>query len=324
MTSLEKKLSLLRRAFGDPTVSRDGKEALFFCPQCKKSGKKKKKLSIRVEDGVYHCWVCELKGKNLSYLFGQYCPNLQESLRDIGYSTGNNGRLETESVSDVKPEVLVPTGFVLLGANTSTMDPDVKDCVKYCYSRGLTLADLWYFKLGTCASGRLRRRVIFPSFDADGKINYYTARAIDPVDKMKYVNSRVPKSDVIFNEINIDWTRSLTLVEGPFDLTKSPDNSTCLLGSSISKDSALFKQVVRHETPVILALDYDARKKSHTIAKLLTAYGVDVKTVEVPSDRDLGDMTKTECESLVKSAASWSSSDRLKHLISNIRSGSII
>lgn len=324
MTSLEKKLSLLRRAFGEPTVSRDGKEALFFCPQCKKSGKKKKKLSIRIEDGVYHCWVCELKGKSLIHLFGQYCPSLQESLRDTSYFRGNVGRSEPESVSDVKPEVLVPPGFVLLGASTSHVDPDIKDCIKYCYSRGLTLADLWYFKLGACTAGKLRRRVIFPSFDAEGKLNYFTARSIDPVDRMKYINSRVPKVDVIFNEINIDWSRTLTLVEGPFDMTKSPDNSTCLLGSSMSKDSALFKMIVRHSTPVVLALDYDARKKSHTIAKLLTAYGIDVKTVEVPSDRDLGDMTKLECESLVKCAAPWSSSDRLKHLISNIRSGSII
>jgi hypothetical protein len=324
VTSPEKKLSLLRRAFGDPTLSNKGKEALFFCPQCKKSGKRKKKLSIRIEDGVYHCWVCELKGKSLFYLFGQYCPALQDSLKDFGYTSGATVRPSTVDQSETKPEAQVPEGFVLLGANTATQDPDIKDTIKYCFSRGLSLSDLWYFKLGTCAAGRLRRRVIFPSFDQEGKLNYYTARAIDPVDKMKYVNSKVPKSDVIFNEINIDWTRMLTLVEGPFDLTKSPDNSTCLLGSSISKDSALFRQIVRHETPVILALDYDARKKSHTIAKLLTAYGVDVKTVDVPSNRDLGDMTKMECESLIKSAASWSSSDRLKHLISNIRSGSII
>lgn len=324
MSSLEKKLSLLRRALGEASLSRDQSEALFFCPQCKKSGKKKQKLSIRLEDGVYHCWVCELKGKSLGRLFSQYAPGLLESLKDSGFSTGSTGNLSQESVTDSNVVITAPPGFTLLGASTELLDPDIKDCIKYCYSRGLTLSDLWYYKLGTCKSGKFRRRIIFPSFDAEGSLNYYTARAIDSSATMRYINSRVPKSEVVFNEINIDWKLPLTVVEGPFDLTKTTGNATCLLGSSLSRGSALFKRVARHGTPITLALDYDALKKSHSIAKLLTQYGVEVKTVSVPSDRDVGDMTKKECMSLMRTAAQWSSDDRLRHLISSIRSGSII
>lgn len=324
MTTTEKKIALLRRAFGEPTLSRDSKEALLFCPQCKKGGKKKKKLSVRLDDGIYHCWICELKGKHLGYLFKTYAPGLQDQLRDAGFSVGSSNRSEAESQPEEVERVSVPNGFVLLASNVDSTDPDVKDCVRYCYSRGLALSDLWYFKLGTCRTGKFRRRVIFPSFDAEGELNYFTARAIDQVAVMKYLNSKVSKSEIIFNEINIDWKAELVLVEGPFDLTKTTGNAVCLLGSSLSKESALFKQIVRHSTPVVLALDPDARKKSHAIAKLLTQYGIDVRTVEVPADIDIGDMSKKQYDQLMKTASPWQSSDRLLHLISNIKSGSII
>lgn len=324
MTTVVKKIALLKRAFGEPTVSRDQREAQFYCPQCKKSGKKKKKLSIRLEDGVYHCWVCELKGKNLGYLFKSYAPQLQNELRDVGFNQGSFGRQEAESPPEEDSSVTIPAGFILLASNVNSTDPDVKDCVRYCYSRGLTLSDLWYFKLGTCKTGKFRRRVIFPSFDADGELNYFTARAIDPVASMKYINSKVSKSDVIFNEINIDWKSELVLVEGPFDLTKTTGNAVCLLGSSLTKECELFRQIVKHGTPVVLALDPDARKKSHSIARLLSQYGVDIRTVDVPVGMDIGDMSKKQYDELMTKAVPWQSSDRLLHLISNIKSGSII
>ena len=324
MTTAAKKIALLKRAFGEPTLSRDQREAQLYCPQCKKNGKKKKKLSVRLEDGVYHCWVCELKGKNLGYLFKTYAPGLQDELRDAGFSTGSSGRQEAESAPEEVQSVSIPAGFILLASNADSSDPDVKDCIRYCYSRGLTLSDLWYFKLGTCKTGKFRRRVIFPSFDVEGELNYFTARAIDHVTVMKYLNSKVSKSDIIFNEINVDWKSELVLVEGPFDLTKTTGNAVCLLGSSLSKECALFKQIVKHQTPVILALDPDARKKSHTIAKLLTQYGIDVRTVNVPIGTDIGDMSKKQYDQLMTTAAPWQSSDRLLHLISNIKSGSII
>ena len=321
---ITKKVALLRRAFGEPQVSRDGKEALLICPSCKKSGKTKRKLSVRLEDGTYHCWVCEIRGRNLFYLFREYAPAYQEALRDSGFDTGGIGHREPRDVPEEPVALSVPPGFVLLADSLGSTDPDVKDCIRYCRSRGLSQGDLWYFKLGTYLSGRFRRRVMMPSFDSDGALNYFTARAIDGDAGIKYLNSKVPRLNVIFNELNIDWAEPLTLVEGPFDLVKTTDNATCLLGSNLPKTSALFRQIVRHGTRVTLALDPDARRKSHTVAKLLSSYGIEVFTVDVPPDRDVGDMTKREYEALIATATPWQASDRLLHLISNIRSGSII
>jgi hypothetical protein len=160
--------------------------------------------------------------------------------------------------------------------------------------------------------------------DDDGYLNYYSGRSIDASNGMKYINASVPKVDVVFNDINIDWSRELALVEGPFDLVKCNVNSTCLLGSHLSMDSQLFRKIVVNQTPIVIALDPDAKKKSHDIAKMLTSYGVLVKIASIPENRDVGDMTHKEFANARASSQRWFVEDRLYNLISSIRSGTVI
>jgi DNA primase len=317
----EKKCSLLNRAFGAGEVSSARKDSAHLCPKCLEGGKKKRKLSVRLEDGLFHCWVCGLKGQNIAYLFKKWAPDFLPAAERLW---GKRYRPSAEQDKVEEPPLSLPRGFKLLGANRYNIDPDISATYQYCLSRGLTHRDIWYFKLGTCTSGRFRRRVIFPSFTAEGDLNYFTARAIDDSTKMKYINAKVPKKQVIFNELNIDWNEELFLVEGPFDLTKSPYNSACLLGSHLPKDGELFKQIAIKGTPVVLALDPDARGKMHKIARDLSSYGVDVRVAEVPTSMDVGDMTRKQARALADAATPWTPDDRLLHMISNIRSGSII
>lgn len=323
MSDNSKKISLIRRAFGAIDLSRDESDIVIHCPSCK-SPNKKKKLSIRLSDGVFHCWVCGLKGQNIDYLFRKYAPGHLEEARSINFAKNENTHSDDLSDPDSLPELQIPQGFVLLASNMKTQDPDIKDTISYCIGRGLTHRDLWYLKLGTCRTGSFRRRVIFPSFDSEGTLNYFTARSIDRSTVMKYINAKVPKKKIIFNDINIDWSTELNLVEGPFDLTKAVGNSTCLLGSHLSHDSELFKKIIKNRTPILLALDPDARKKSHDIAKLLYSYGISVRDAEIPTGRDVGDMTQKEFSEIIKLAKPWQLNDRLLHIISNIKSGSII
>ena len=323
MSSTNAKVRLLSSAFGPGEHSRDGEDMAFKCPSCTKGGSSKRKLAINLEKGLYHCWVCGLSGKRIDYLFKKYASHLLPELKKIG-GWGRTPRKD-ETVS-IEPEfkLKIPEGFSLLGISTRAKDPDVKDTISYCLRRGLTMKDIWYFKLGTCTFGRFRRRVIFPSFDSSGDLNYYTARSIDNDTKMKYVNASVPKKTVLFNDINIDWSRPLTLVEGPFDLTKSTYNSSCLLGSHLPEDGVLFSKIVKNKTPVNLALDPDAIQKSHNIAKLLSSYDIDVKMVQVPKGKDVGDMTRKSFKTLIERSTPWRSDDRLRVLISKIKTGSII
>lgn len=163
-----------------------------------------------------------------------------------------------------------------------------------------------------------------PSFDEDGNLNYYVGRSIDDDTKMKYVNAKVPKKTVIFNGINIDWKSELTLVEGPMDLVKCNDNATCLLGSSLGESYALFENIVRNGTPVLLAMDPDAAGKAQEIAKRLAYYGIDVRVLDVAPFDDVGEMSRDDFVIAKKNAKRWSHNDRLFHMIKSLKSGSII
>ena len=105
---------------------------------------------------------------------------------------------------------------------------------------------------------------------------------------------------------------------------KCNDNSTCLLGSHFDESYALFRQIVKNQTPVLLALDPDARLKTHDIAKLLSTYGIEVRILGDHSFEDVGDMTKKDFSALKLSASKWKSSDRLYNLINGIRSGTLL
>ena len=182
---------------------------------------------------------------------------------------------------------------------------------------------MWYYKLGTCTSGRFRRRVIVPSFDFEGKLNYYVARAIDDDVVQRYANAKVPKIEIVFNEINIRWDKELTIVEGPFDLMKCNDNATCLLGSGLSSDSRLFNKIITHQTPVLLGLDKDMQDKTQKIAKKLYEFNVPVRVLSIGDKDDVGEMSKREFEQARKHARVWSNDDMIFHMIDSLSSSSI-
>jgi hypothetical protein len=324
MSTVSEKITFFNRIFGTCVIGTDGLNVAVCCPntKCGSYGSAaKKKLVIRIDSDHYHCWVCDIKGRNLIYLLRSYFPHFLIEYQEKFYSKKNKLILPDQ---DVVVPVVVPKDFRLLATSLGSKDPDIKDTIRYVRSRGLTNRDLWYFKFGTCATGRYRRRVIMPSFDEVGDINYFVARTIDQDDKkMKYINAKVSKKNVIFNEINIDWDRELTLVEGPFDLTKCDSNSTCLLGSHFSEDYSLFQKIIKSGTSILLAMDADMTSKAQEYAKKLSSYGVDVRILNLGPYSDVGEMTKIEFLTAKKQAKGWSSKDRLYHLIGSIKSGSL-
>ena len=231
---------------------------------------------------------------------------------------------KASTVLEKSSEVKLPDGFLLLADNTNSRDPDVRESIRYIIKRGLGYDDMWRFRFGTSASGRFRRRIIFPSFDYEGKLNYFVARSIDDTVSPKYINAHAKKNDIIFNEIYIDWSKNLILTEGPFDLVKCYHNSTCLLGSSLSNDSYLFRKIIANRTPVTIALDRDMKDKSLKIAKKLSEYCCDVNVAFLSSHCDVGEMTKSEFKSLMSGARKFNRMNMLLHKISKIDSGSLV
>ena len=316
---LKKRIKLIRTAFGDVLLDRDGVNVAIGCvnKKCSTYSKShKKKLCLRVDNEFYHCWTCGMKGKGLARFFRAHAPRYSAEAQSLFQVTVK----EKEAVQE---KIELPKGFTLLANVTDTSDPDLRACKKYVLSRGLSEKQMWFFKMGATSSGNFRRRVIIPSFDIEGYLNYFTARTIDELSR-KYVNPKTKRSEIIFNELNIDWQDELVIVEGPFDLVKSVQNSTCILGSTLTESHRLFQEIVKHNTPVVLALDPDAKQKTQKIASLLSSFDVNVRVADISPYDDIGDMPLGTVESFISEAKLWSRNDRLRTLISTIRSGSLI
>jgi len=312
------RIDVLTKALGTCALDRKGINAAFRCPICQHS--KKQKLVVKLDTGQYHCWVCDARGASISKLLRKSSPEAASRWDAI---TGSHQRRFLDEVVE-PPKVELPLGFRLLAEMQDARDPDTKGCIEYVRSRGLGVREMWYFRLGCVRRGRLSRRVIMPSFDSEGKLNYWTARSIDKDVIGKYINPPVPRGEFIFNELNIDWRQELTLVEGPFDLTKCDSNATAILGSNISRKSSLFQAIARNRTPVVLALDSDMPEKQHKWAAALAEFDVQVKILDLGGKKDVGEMTREEFLAAKASARNWDKFQGIINLSRIMRSGSIL
>jgi len=286
---MQKKFKIISAILGDSYRSND--EHLFACPYCKHH---KKKLSVNIDKNVYKCWICESTGKDIRRLvrrFGDF-NQLQE------WDTLTN-RVNITDFDDIfaeydEPEILpekldMPTGFSSLNNEPSL---SATPALNYLKRRGVTESDILYWKMGYCMEGRYAKRIIIPSFDINGDLNYFIARAFSS-DPRKYLNPPCSK-DVIFNELYLEWDTDLVITEGVFDAIVAGPNAVPILGSTLRPNSKLFIKIIQNDTPVFLALDPDAVKKEQRIIKMFLNYGVELYTIDTTGYDDIAEMGREE------------------------------
>jgi len=275
-----------------------GSELLFRCPACDHH---KRKLSVNLDKNAFKCWVCDYRGRNIRHLvrrFGSY-RQLQKWDEISGRTnlSGFDDLFVDPSVRDEREKLDLPVEFETL---TSPKVPaSGVYAYKYLMSRGLTHADIVRWKIGYCFSGEYRNRVVIPSFDDNGDVNYFIARSYNE-DSYKYKNPKASKN-VVFNELYVDWGADLILVEGAFDAIIA-GNGVPILGSTLRTDSRLIQKIVYNDTPVYMALDPDAANKERKIIKTLLKYDVELYKIDISGYDDVGSMTKSVFEERKKSA----------------------
>ena len=307
--------TLLDKTFGKGALAGDGINYFTCCPICKKTNKNNRKLIIRLDDLRYNCWVCDLKGRNITYLIKKYRPDLIEANDDNHFS------YKKVVVEEEEEKIRLPKDFIFLGKNTR--DPDINATKKYLRNRGLKKIDVHRWRMLATTSGSFRRKVIVPSFDEDGELNYYVARAIDKT-PYRYKNAKVSKKKIIFNEVDINWKEPVLLVEGVFDAINCPENTIPILGSNLSKDSRIFQQILKYQPDVTVALDPDLKMKAFKIARLLKSTGCSVNITFAPEGKDFGDMTKKDILGVLSKSEPYEDFSRITHKIKSIRSGTIL
>lgn len=284
-----KKLKILKNVLGDHY--RSGSELLFPCPKCQHH---KNKLSINIEKDKFKCWVCDYHGRSIRRMIRFYGSHVQLSewleLMDQVELTSFEEDLFAEEVPEVEEIISLPEGFVSLTSSKNLKTHS--DAGRFLKSRGLDYTDVIRWKIGVCTGGEFAGRVIIPSFNEEGKCNYFVARTYGNSFK-KYMNPSVSRN-IIFNELYLDWDSDLTIVEGIFDAIVAGPNSIPILGSTLRENTKLFQKIVKNDTPVYIALDPDAEKKSLYLINNLLSYGVQVFKVDIEPYSDVGEMTKEE------------------------------
>lgn len=280
------KRQILIKILGDNYKTND--EYLFYCPYCKHH---KKKLSVNIDKNVYKCWVCDTNGRNLRRVVRRFGTFAQLQEWDLLTNKVNITDFEHlfDTVKDVNFErTSLPDEFNSLVSKNIPLTSLLAR--KYLKDRGITKEDILYWKIGYCVSGYYANRIIVPSFDQEGYVNYFIARTYNGSWK-KYLNPSVSK-DIIFNELYVDWDDDLIITEGVFDAIIAGRNSVPLLGSTLKESSKLFQAIVIHDTPVFIALDQDAQQKEQRIIKNFINYGVEVYKIDTSGYDDVGSMTK--------------------------------
>ncbi len=218
------KLQILKSILGTPR--RTGTEYLFHCPFCKHH---KPKFSVNLHRGA-KCWVCDWKTPHIRRVVRR--AGTRADLQEWDALTGRVSLDAFESlfgdVDDSEPEPVIelPEEFVSLANNNVSLSSLAAR--RYLLKRGLTKADFVKWKIGFCVHGEYANRVIIPSFNMNGEVNYFIARAYND-DWMRYKNPPVSR-DIVFNELFLDWDNDLTIVEGAFDAIVAGPNAVPILG----------------------------------------------------------------------------------------------
>lgn len=243
----------------------------FDCPACSYEknmfeGDGKGNLEINYNRSVFHCWSCgevnNMQGP-VTKLIKKY--GSPKNLRDYLLLKPDADIM----VGKERKEVIVelPESYKKLSECTSkNFKYDM--AMTYLRERGITDDIIKEFNIGYTTKGKHFNRIIIPSYDSEGKLNYFIARWFaKEKTKLKYLNPDVEKQEIIFNESKINWDATIYLVEGVTDHIVVP-NSIPMLGKYISP--ILLEMIYdKSTTNIVVLLDDDALKDAIHLYKQL-------------------------------------------------------
>ena len=223
----------------------------FHCPYCHHP---KPKLSVNTISQKWQCWVCGKKGRKLVNILKSLGSSYNK-IKELGKLVGE---IDTRAIKKTSNNLALPLEYIpILSGNMKS--PDYRNAVSYLKKRGIKKYDILRHSIGYCESGEYGGMIIIPSYDANGELNYFTARSFYDVD-FKHKNPQVSK-DIIGYDLLVNWNEPINIVEGPFDALTVGENAIPLFGKLI-QNSLRHKILQNRVSRINLLLDADARVKA--------------------------------------------------------------
>lgn len=265
----------------------------------------KPKLQINIQTQKWHCWISNQGGHKLFQLFRKLNANKEQydELKDI---VGESKSLSSFNSKVKKKTLHLPKEFHPLWNGGDSIIK--RHALSYIAKRGMSMADIIRYNIGYCSEGLYANRIIVPSYDCDGNINYFVGRDIYS-GGMKYKNPPISK-DVIGFDLFINWDEPIVLCEGVFDAMAIKRNAIPLFGKTIP--NKLMKKIYEKQTKTIyILLDSDAIKDAIKLTDKLMKNGINVYFVKI-KDEDPSDMGFKKVINLIKKSEETSFSDLMR------------
>ena len=260
------------------------------------------KLRINMSSQKWHCWVSNRGGHSLYSLFKKINADSKyfSELKDIVFIPTQKDEKESKVI------VSLPREYQSLSSKSKSLF--YKHAIKFLKQRRINETDIKKHKMGFCDDGVYQNRIIIPSYDENGILNYFVGRSFMG-NKMKYKNPNVSR-DIVPFEWFIAWSYPIVLCEGMFDAISIRTNAIPMLSKKPSK-SLLTKIFQEQVKTIYIALDNDAKKDAYNLSEFFKDFGIDSKVVNLPKNEDPNDLGFERMTNLIGDTISSSFSDMI-------------
>lgn len=313
-------------------LKRTGRNYSGLCPF---HHEKTPSFSVSQDKQIYKCFGCGEAGNVITFLmklknlsFVEACEFLAERAKiDLHINENDNSKNITKKLYDINTEV-ARFYFNNLRNNTKVIkylnDRGLSSKIianfglgyaldswnsLYDYLRSKGVSELDMYSLGLISKSKhgnyydkFRNRVMFPVFNAKGKVIGFGGRVLDD-SKPKYLNS--PET-VLFNKgtnlyglnfaIKNNTTKSFIMVEGYMDCISLHQagitNAIASLGTALTVSQA--KLIKKYTNKVYIAYDSDlaGQNAANRGLDILTSEGLEVKVVDIENGKDPDEFIK--------------------------------
>jgi len=297
--------SIIQNIFEDVNGLQTSEQLQVNCPHCQEREglpypDGKFNLEINTAKRQFRCWKCDDP---------KFSGSLGRLVRTFGSSADYQiykayagtfadyaiGEDEKEYVQVKLPEEMI--SFAQMDVN----HPDHLKAYTYLVTeRKISRDVILKYRLGFCTTGKYAERIIIPSFDINGEVNYFVGRYygndLKIKKKLPYLNPYADKDVIIFNEGLVNWDSTVYLVEGAFDMLSFPINIIPMLGKTLS--TTLFMKLKEMKPDVVVLLDPDAYKNSielyYNLQTIYVGCEERVKIVKLPTTEDIDELRKNQ------------------------------
>lgn len=281
-------------------------EVSYHCPVCHH---RKRKLQVNIETHKWKCWVCckshGTEGVSLKSLFRLFKADSSffEKLKDFGYKS----KAVVDKFVEHKPSIRLPNEFRQLSVPQN--DIEHRHALAYLRNRNILKRDIIKYNIGYCTDGDYRNKIVIPSYDEFGNLNYFTGRTWQKDSPYSYKKPPYSSHEIIGFEFFINWNYPVYICEGVFDAITIKRNAIPLFGKIIG--TKLQEKLMVCKPPTYIILDNDAKSDLIESCEKLLKYDIPLFAV-VLKEKDPSEMGYKNIHQLIKDTRPLDFSDLIK------------